>query len=221
VIIPFRIENAQPKRGLRVRLSDLHWIDGFVSREMAIDELIKTFHSPSHEAVSKAAGHRSPGEHAARAAHKSAGDEKQHFKAASHRLQSRPALLIGSLAGAATLGTIAVWFALVPHALLTVTSNSSAPIRDPRALRCADESQLKSIDGKQPTVIGFLNDYGTPVRQYWLDYSGQRKFYFTIKQGEIHNQPTYFTHPWLITDAADKCIAIYLPDGRESPVIIR
>src|ERR1700731_4628745 len=43
IIIPFRIENAQPKRGLRVRLSDLHWIDGFVARERAIDELVKTF----------------------------------------------------------------------------------------------------------------------------------------------------------------------------------
>jgi uncharacterized protein with WD repeat len=39
IIIPFRIEDAQPRRGLRVRLSDLHWIDGFVSRERAIDEL--------------------------------------------------------------------------------------------------------------------------------------------------------------------------------------
>jgi WD40 repeat protein len=39
IIIPFRIEDAQPRRGLRVRLSDLHWIDGFASRERAIDEL--------------------------------------------------------------------------------------------------------------------------------------------------------------------------------------
>jgi hypothetical protein len=42
VIIPFRIENAQPRRGLRVRLSDLHWIDGFVSRERAIDQVVGT-----------------------------------------------------------------------------------------------------------------------------------------------------------------------------------
>jgi len=33
VIIPFRIEDAHPRRGLRVRLSDLHWIDAFASRE--------------------------------------------------------------------------------------------------------------------------------------------------------------------------------------------
>ena len=41
LIIPFRIEDAQPRRGLRVRLSDLHWLDGFVARERAIDELIR------------------------------------------------------------------------------------------------------------------------------------------------------------------------------------
>lgn len=42
VIIPFRIENAQPKHGLRVRLSDLHWIDAFVARDKALDEVLHT-----------------------------------------------------------------------------------------------------------------------------------------------------------------------------------
>jgi hypothetical protein len=42
-VISFRIEDAQPRRGLRIRLSDLHWIDGFTSREHAIDEVIKKF----------------------------------------------------------------------------------------------------------------------------------------------------------------------------------
>src|SRR5712691_7457353 len=43
IIIPFRIEDVQPRRGLRVRLSDLHWLDGFAAREGAIDELTKRF----------------------------------------------------------------------------------------------------------------------------------------------------------------------------------
>lgn len=51
VIIPFRIENAQPRRGLRVRLSDLHWIDGFVSRERAIDDLVRSV-QPTKDGVS-------------------------------------------------------------------------------------------------------------------------------------------------------------------------
>ena len=33
----FRIENVRPKRGLQVRLADLHWIDAFVARPGAVD----------------------------------------------------------------------------------------------------------------------------------------------------------------------------------------
>ena len=40
IIIPFRIEDVEPKRGLSVRLANLHWIDAFVARERAIDEVV-------------------------------------------------------------------------------------------------------------------------------------------------------------------------------------
>lgn len=49
-VIPFRIEDVQPRRGLRVRLSDLHWIDAFVSRERGIDEVVKTLAEPARPA---------------------------------------------------------------------------------------------------------------------------------------------------------------------------
>jgi len=55
LIMPFRIENAVPKRGLRVRLADLHCIDAFVvggrendetemknARARAIDDVVRT-----------------------------------------------------------------------------------------------------------------------------------------------------------------------------------
>jgi len=42
LVIPFRIEDVPPRRGLRVRLSDLHWIDGFASRERGVDQVIRT-----------------------------------------------------------------------------------------------------------------------------------------------------------------------------------
>ena len=54
MIIPFRIEDAQPRRGLRVRLSDLHWLDGFVAHERAIEEPAKRF-GPSASATVSAA----------------------------------------------------------------------------------------------------------------------------------------------------------------------
>jgi hypothetical protein len=42
LIIPFRIEDVEPKRGLSVRLANLHWIDAFVARERAIDEVVRS-----------------------------------------------------------------------------------------------------------------------------------------------------------------------------------
>ena len=63
VIIPFRIENVEPKRGLSVRLADLHWIDAFVGRERAIDELIRTIAPGGLQQRSPAAqreGYRAP-----------------------------------------------------------------------------------------------------------------------------------------------------------------
>jgi TIR domain len=46
LIIPFRIEDVEPKRGLSVRLANLHWIDAFVTRERAIDEVVHSVHAP-------------------------------------------------------------------------------------------------------------------------------------------------------------------------------
>lgn len=42
LVIPLRIEDAKPRKGLKVRLADLHWIDAFVERERALDQLVAT-----------------------------------------------------------------------------------------------------------------------------------------------------------------------------------
>jgi hypothetical protein len=47
VIVPFRIEDVEPKRGLSVRLANLHWIDAFVARERAIDDVVRSVQSSS------------------------------------------------------------------------------------------------------------------------------------------------------------------------------
>ncbi|MGD0026303.1 MAG: SUMF1/EgtB/PvdO family nonheme iron enzyme [Xanthobacteraceae bacterium] len=118
VIIPFRIENAQPKHGLRVRLSDLHWIDGFASRERAIDELVKTFHPPNDEAVVKAAADKALREPTPSVIDKSGADEERRRLRRSEARPlwppSRPALVAGSLIGLAVLGAINVWLAHAP-----------------------------------------------------------------------------------------------------------
>ncbi|WP_407050896.1 TIR domain-containing protein [Methyloraptor flagellatus] len=42
IVIPLRIEDAKPRKGLKIRLTDLHWIDAFVERDKALDQLVTT-----------------------------------------------------------------------------------------------------------------------------------------------------------------------------------
>src|ERR1700692_3107228 len=107
VIIPFRIENAQPKRGLRVRLSDLHWIDGFASRERAVDQLVKKFHDPSGAAAREVGADQAPRQHPSPVTDRRGDERKSAGTTALPR--SRYALVAGSLVGAVLLGVAAVW----------------------------------------------------------------------------------------------------------------
>ncbi|RZI38291.1 hypothetical protein EGT07_34960, partial [Herbaspirillum sp. HC18] len=78
---------------------------------------------------------------------------------------------------------------------------------------CDKESELRSTDGSHATTISFINLRKDPVKVYWLTYAGQRKFYVDIAPGAQHDQPTYLTHPWVITDVHNSCLEIYLPNA--------
>jgi len=45
IIIPFRIENVQPQKGLRMRLGGLHWVDAFDGRQDAIGAVVQALES--------------------------------------------------------------------------------------------------------------------------------------------------------------------------------
>jgi formylglycine-generating enzyme required for sulfatase activity len=100
-IILFRIENAQPRKGLRVRLSDLHWIDGFESSEQAIDELVKTLHSPKDKIIAKTTTNQAPRKDTPRTASQA-------------RRPSRRAIGIGGLLGVALAGALVLWVETKP-----------------------------------------------------------------------------------------------------------
>jgi von Hippel-Lindau disease tumor supressor len=83
----------------------------------------------------------------------------------------------------------------------------------PPEQRCEAESELRSLHANISTQIAVSNQHGAPVRLYWLDSSGQRKFYRTIEQGAVSFQPTYENHPWILTDSDGGCLAILVPDS--------
>jgi hypothetical protein len=76
---------------------------------------------------------------------------------------------------------------------------------------CDLEKTLKSASG--PSInITFTNNSSGKVKIYWLDQSGTRRSYNAgLAVGAKHPQQTFVTHPWVITDANDKCLKIFVP----------
>lgn len=57
---------------------------------------------------------------------------------------------------------------------------------------------LKSVEGRQKTSVRFVNEMNEDVDVYWMNYNGQRQYWFMLGPGEEREQPTYVTHPWLV-----------------------
>jgi len=76
--------------------------------------------------------------------------------------------------------------------------------------QCHDENRLRSMQGNVHTQMQFINRSHQEVRTYWLDYSGRRVFYKAIPPNGSYTQPTYQTHPWVVTNQANNCIGIFI-----------
>jgi von Hippel-Lindau disease tumor supressor len=85
---------------------------------------------------------------------------------------------------------------------------------------CRDERNLRSIQGNVHTTMKFVNRTNHEVRSYWLDYSGRRVFYKAIPPNGNYSQPTFQTHPWVITDQRDNCLNIYVSNQPSAVVTI-
>jgi hypothetical protein len=154
VVIPFRIENAEPKRGLRVRLSDLHWLDGFASREQAIDELVRTFPAANEKAAAEQ-GRRERGppviaKYGADTRGKRADEKpgKGRSEALSVWPLPRIAIVAASLIGLTVLGVIGVWVVRSP--VPTAVAPAQGPVAPTQitvtALSLERERALKPKD---------------------------------------------------------------------------
>lgn len=86
---------------------------------------------------------------------------------------------------------------------------------------CAGESGLRSIEDATLTEVIFFNQSPAPIRTYWLDYDGNRKFGSEIRPGDSYVQQTYVTHPWVVTrSSARACLAIFQPEASPAIVVV-
>ncbi len=112
--------------------------------------------------------------------------------------------------------------------LLAPAFNANISKANAQSQKCNAESISISHNSKVSTEITFINQRSIPVKTYWLDYSGKRKFYAkvttgilpggafrtTIAPGDKVVQQTYVTHPWVVTDTSNNCLGLYYPDGQ-------
>ncbi|MGI9405388.1 MAG: lysozyme inhibitor LprI family protein, partial [Hyphomicrobiaceae bacterium] len=95
--------------------------------------------------------------------------------------------------------------------ILAVLTAGSLPA-NAKKLSCAEGKKLKAVSGDVKSTITFTNR--TPDKQivYWVDYDGKRHNYQELDSGESYDQPTFLTHPWVVTGHGGKCIGVYLPE---------
>ena len=86
---------------------------------------------------------------------------------------------------------------------------------------CSEERNTHSIEARQPAMISFRNESPMPVRIFWIDYAGRRVLYKEIASGQRHNQSTFLTHPWVVTDVGSNCLGFYLPQEQPREYILR
>jgi hypothetical protein len=88
---------------------------------------------------------------------------------------------------------------------LAETARSAIP-----QLSCAVEPLLQSLSSSALTDVNFTNGLSQSVSVYWRDYSGVRRYWFTLGPGASYLQGTYPTHPWVFTDTAGQCKGIFV-----------
>jgi hypothetical protein len=85
---------------------------------------------------------------------------------------------------------------------------------------CLQERSVRSLEGSSSTEITFINNSANTISTYWIDYEGRRKFYNSVPPGSSYVQPTYVTHPWVVTNSQELCLGLYMPSPTPSRVVI-
>lgn len=85
--------------------------------------------------------------------------------------------------------------------------------------RAVDRSERPTRDGGPETRVTFDNRGPDSITVYWVDPSGQRRPYATIKPGAAHDQHTFAGHVWLVTGKGGAALGVF--QATEEPARVR
>ena len=92
---------------------------------------------------------------------------------------------------------------------LFASSLLAVPILKP--LSCSQENSLHSISGTVRTSIEFQNETSKTLKIFWINYQGNRELFRSLGPAQSYVQPTFVTHPWVVTEANNSCFSIFVP----------
>jgi hypothetical protein len=95
-------------------------------------------------------------------------------------------------------------YTLTPQGAASGAGDGLRPRRDVRSSR----------SGGEPSGIIFVNRRDTEVDLHWIDESGERRLYGSLKPGEERDQNTYAGHAWLITAKNGDTLAVFVAEDR-------
>lgn len=98
-----------------------------------------------------------------------------------------------------------------------VTAESTGPVNNVTSLFLPVRP---SIDGREDTEIVVENRLDRALTLIWIDSSGGRKVYGTVKPGESRSQHTFGGHVWLFSDADGKELGCIRAESGGSNVVI-
>lgn len=82
-----------------------------------------------------------------------------------------------------------------------------------------EEATLRSRSGAK-SAIRFRNETDGELRIYWLDASGKRAPYGSVATGQVAERETSAGHVWLLADAQDKAVALFVAEPKLGVAIV-
>jgi hypothetical protein len=104
---------------------------------------------------------------------------------------------------------------------IPLSSYATPTVTDSGTTTCNDEKKLASLSGERTARITFTNDTTAARNISWIDYSGRRVLYKILQPGQHYTQPTYITHPWVVTDKDNACKAAIVAQQPDTDFQIR
>ncbi|MCI0424864.1 MAG: hypothetical protein L0Z47_03310 [Actinobacteria bacterium] len=98
-------------------------------------------------------------------------------------------------------------------------AGATVPLPEPHS-SCDSEPTRRSTEGTVVADLTVINNTDATFQLYWLDYDGARVYYQDSPPRSTVPQPTWLTHPWILTDADGTCYLLIVMNAVQQTMAI-